>query len=134
MQHGALDVFGERQRQRLQVADDLVHVFDDAGDRLVLVHDAVDPDAPHGRAAQRRQQHATHRIAERVAEAALERLEAEFGDIGVVLALGCFNQLRTDEPTEIDRRSHDSIVVFGSFRSRSRTGNALPRPQRAADS
>ena len=31
VQHRALDVFGERQRERLQVADDLVHVLDDPG-------------------------------------------------------------------------------------------------------
>ena len=98
----SLDVVGERQRQRLEVADDLVDVFDDARDGLVLVHDAVDAEAPHGRAAERRQQHATHRVAERVAEAALERLEPEFGDVGVVFALGRFDQLRTDEPAEID--------------------------------
>ena len=76
------------------------------GDRLMLVHDAVDAEAPHGRAAERRQQHAPHRIAERVAEAALERLEAEFGDIGVVFALGRFDELRTDKPAEIDRGCH----------------------------
>ena len=58
--------------------------------------------APDGRAAQRRQQHAPHRVAERVAEAALERLEAELGDVRVVLALGRFDQLRTDQPAEID--------------------------------
>ena len=49
-------------------------------------------------------------------EAALERLEAEFGDVGVVLALGRFDQLRTDKTTKIDRRSHDGVSVFGSFR------------------
>ena len=53
--------------------------------------------APDRRAAKRRQQHATHRIAERVPEAALERLQAELGDVRVVLALGRFDQLRTDQ-------------------------------------
>ena len=75
-----------------------MHVLDDARDGLVLVHDAVDAEAPDGRAAERRQQHAPHRVAERVAEAALERLEAELGDVRVVLALGRFDQLRTDQP------------------------------------
>ena len=105
-QHDVLDVVGERQRERLEVADDLVDVFDDARDRLVLVHDAVDAERPDGRAAQRRQQHAPHRVAERVAEAALERLQPEFGDVGVVFALGRFDQLRADESAEIDRVCH----------------------------
>ena len=83
-----------------------MHVFDDARDRLVLVHDAVDAEAPDRGAAERRQQHAPHRVAERVAEAALERLEAEFGDIRVVLALRRFDQLRTDKPREIDCLCH----------------------------
>ena len=107
VQHDLFDVVRQRQRERLEVADDLVDVFDDAGDGLVLVHDAVDAERPHGRAAERRQQHATHRVAERVAEAALERLQAELGDVGVVFALGRFDQLRADEPAEIDCLSHD---------------------------
>jgi hypothetical protein len=84
-----------------------MHVLDDPGDRLMLVHDTIDPNPPHRRAAERREQHAAHCIAERVPEAALERLQAELGHIQVVLALGCLNQLRADKPTEIDRGSHD---------------------------
>ena len=38
------------------------------------MHDAVDLDGGHRRALQRRQQHAAQRVAERHAEAALERL------------------------------------------------------------
>ena len=105
-----LDVFVERQRERLEVADDLVNVFDDARDGLVLVHDAVDAESPDRRAAQRREQHAPHRVAERVAEAALERLETEFCDVGIVFALGGFDQLRTDKPREIDCVCHCSIL------------------------
>ena len=67
---------------------------------------AVDAEAPHRRAAERRQQHAPHRVAERVAEAALERLEAEFGDVGVVFALRRFDKLRTDKSPEIDCVCH----------------------------
>ena len=106
MQHDVFDVVRQRQRERLEVADDLVDVFDDTRDRLVLVHDAVDAERPHGRAAERRQQHAPHRVAERVAEAALERLEPELGDVGVVFALGRFDQLRADESAEINRVCH----------------------------
>ncbi len=86
---------------------------------------AVDAEAPHGRAAERRQQHATHRVAERVAEAALERLEAELGDVRIVLALGRFDQLRTDEP----RRSIVvAMYVSCDGHSGMLPGNALPRP------
>ena len=102
---------GERERERLEIADDLVDVFDDAGNRLVLVNDAVDAERPDRRAAERRQQHAPHRVAERVAEAALERLEPEFGDIGVVFALGRFDQLRADESAEIDRVCHVVMIL-----------------------
>jgi hypothetical protein len=58
-----IDVVGQREDERLEVGDNLVDVFGDAGDRLVLVHDAVDAEAPDGAAAQRRQQHAPHRVA-----------------------------------------------------------------------
>jgi hypothetical protein len=88
---------------------DLVDVLDDAADGLVLVHDAVDAEAPHGGAAEGRQQHATHRVAEGVAEAALERLEPELGDVRVVFALGGFDELRADESAEIDRVWHDGF-------------------------
>ncbi len=70
------------------------------------MHDAVDADAPDRRAAERRQQHAAHGVAERVAEAALQRLEAELGDVRVVLALRAFYQLRANEPAEIDGLWH----------------------------
>ena len=106
VQHDVFDVFGQRQRQRLEVADDLMDVFDDTRNGLVLVDDAVDAECPHGRAAEGRQQHATHRVAERVAEAALERLEPEFGDVRVVFALGRFDQLRADESAQINRVCH----------------------------
>ena len=126
--------FVERERQRLEVADDLVDVFDDAGDGLVLVHDAVDAEAPHGGAAQRREQHATHRVAERVSEAALERLEAELGDVWIVLALRRFDELRTDESAEID-------CVVPLFRNSSRSyrptrwpATPCPAPTRAVGS
>jgi hypothetical protein len=42
-----------------------------------------------------------------VAEATLERLEPELRDVRVVLALRRFDELRADEPSEIDCLSHD---------------------------
>ena len=91
--------------------------------------DAVDAESPHGGAAQRRQQHAPHRVAERVAEAALERLEPELGDIGIVLALRRFDELRTDKPAEIDCVSHClSISLNVSPPTRGEPVDALASP------
>ena len=50
-QHRLLDVVGQGERQRFEVADDLVDVLHDTRNRLVLVYDAVDPEAPDGGAA-----------------------------------------------------------------------------------
>src|SRR5690606_9784711 len=101
-----VDALVHRQRERLEVPDDLVHVLDDAADGLMFVQHAVDAEGPHGRPAQRRQQHAAHGVPQRVAEPALQRLEPELGDVGVVLALGGFYQLRANEPAEIDGLWH----------------------------
>jgi len=83
-----------------------MHVFDDARDGLVLVHDAVDAERPDCGAAQRREQQATQRIAQCVAVAPLERLESELGGIRVVLALGHLDQVRPDQPRQIKSRNH----------------------------
>src|SRR5205085_7519427 len=49
-QHDILDTFVEGKRQRLEVADDLMDVFDDARDGLVLVEHAIDAETPDRRA------------------------------------------------------------------------------------
>src|SRR5262249_32286958 len=95
----------------LEVADDLVHVFDDTLDGLVLVQHPLDPEAPDGRAAERREEHAPHGVAQRVAKAPFEGLEPELRDVLVVLALRRFNELRTDEPAEIDCLTHESEIL-----------------------
>src|SRR6185503_18884016 len=41
-----------------------------------------------------------------MAEAALQRLHAKFGDVRIVVALRGFNELWTDQPGEIDCRNH----------------------------
>ena len=71
-------------RLAVQAADELLEVEDDVGDVLAharqrreLVRDALDLDGRHGRALERRQQHTPQRVAERVAEAAVERLDRE---------------------------------------------------------
>ena len=61
----------------LQVQHDVGDVLAHARDRRELVQHAVDPDRGDRRALQRRQQHAPQRVAERGAEAALERLADE---------------------------------------------------------
>src|SRR3989449_9855816 len=86
--------------------DDLMYVLDHAGDGLMLVDDAVEAECPDGRAPQRRQQHAAQRIAEGVAVAPLERLEAELGGVRVVFPLGHLDQVRADQPGQIKSRDH----------------------------
>src|SRR6185369_1899247 len=107
----------------------LVHVLDHPGDGLVFVNHAVDTEAPNGRAAQRREQHAPHRVAERVAEAALEWLEPEFCNVRVVVALGRFNQLRTNQPGEIDDLWHFLRYPERSYRD---IASATPHPAPSA--
>ena len=125
-ENGILDVVGERQRQVLEVADDLVDVFRNASDRLVFVEHAVDAEAPDGRAAEGRQQHATHRIAERVTEAALQWLETELGNVRIVLALRRFDELRTDQPAQINRYHEIITRVMVSRRTVRRLRLAPP--------
>ena len=79
-------------RLAVQDADELLEVEDDVGDVLAdarqrreLVRDALDLDRGHGGALERREQHAAQRVAERVAEAAVERLDHE--DAAVLLDL-----------------------------------------------
>jgi hypothetical protein len=61
----------------LQVQDDVGDVLPDARQRGELVRDAFDLDGGHRRALERREQDAPQRVAERVPEAAVERLDHE---------------------------------------------------------
>ena len=73
------------QRDLLDVEDDVGDVLADARERRELVQHALDLDRGDGGALQRGQQHAAQRVAERHAEAALERLGDERGlaaDVG----------------------------------------------------
>ena len=106
VQHRFVHVRGEHERQLLEALDDLVDVLHHAGNGLMLVDHAVQAERPHGGAAQRREQHAPQRVAEGVAVAALEGLEAEFGGVGVVLALRHFDDVRTDQPGQIESSDH----------------------------
>ena len=71
--------------QALEVEDDVGDVLLDPRDRGELVRDPLDLDGGHSGALERRQQHAAQRVAEGVAEAAIERLDHE--DATVVVDL-----------------------------------------------
>jgi hypothetical protein len=105
-QHGLVHFGSEDERELLQALNDLVDVFDDARNGLVLVHDAVDAECPDGGPAQRREQQTAQRIAQRIPIAPLERLEPELGGVGVVLALGHLDQVRPDQSCQIKSRNH----------------------------
>ena len=66
-----------RDDEVLDVQDDLGDILLHTGDGAELVQDAVDADARDGRAGDRREQGATQRVAERVAEAGLQGLDDE---------------------------------------------------------
>src|SRR3954470_16063157 len=61
----------------LEVQHDVGDVLRDALDRRELVCDALDPHAGDGGAGERAEQHAAQGVAERVAEAGVERLDGE---------------------------------------------------------
>ncbi len=61
----------------LDVEDDVGDVFADARQGRELVRDALDLHRGDGGALQRGEQHAAQRVAERVTEAAVERLDLE---------------------------------------------------------
>ena len=65
----------QADRDLLEVQQDVDDVFLHALDAGVLVQHAIDLGLGDGAAGHRRQQHATQRVAQRMAEAALERLD-----------------------------------------------------------
>ena len=91
------------RRVGVHAADDLLEVQDDVGDVLLdavdrreLVGDALDADARDRRAGQRRQQHAPQRVAERVTEAAVKRLDGEGPAVVLDLLGGYLRSLKLD--------------------------------------
>ena len=85
------------ERDRLDVEDDVGHVLAHARDRRELVQHAVDLDRGDRGALQRRQQHAAQRVAERHAEAALERLGDDRRDALRIVAGRDFELVRLDQ-------------------------------------
>ena len=63
LEDGLVDIVVERDHQRLQILNNLVDVFDDALNGLMLVNHAIDTEGPDGRPTQRGEQHATYRVA-----------------------------------------------------------------------
>src|SRR5688500_7299001 len=106
VQDGFIHLGIEHERERLEALHDLVHVFEHPRDRLVLVHHTLEPEAPDGGAAERRQQQAAEGVAERVAESALQRLEAELGDVGVVVPLRHFDEVRANQSGQVDAHGY----------------------------
>jgi hypothetical protein len=66
-----------REHEVLEVQDDVGDVLGDPGDGVELVQGVVETDLRDGGAGDRRQQRAPQRVAERVAEAGLERADGE---------------------------------------------------------
>src|SRR5438128_727034 len=50
MQNGIFHVFGQHEGERLEALDDLMYVLEYPLDRLMLVHDSVQAEAPDGTA------------------------------------------------------------------------------------
>jgi hypothetical protein len=106
VQHRIVHIFGEDEGQRLEPLNDLVHVFQHALHGLVLVHHTVQAEAPDRAAAERREQQPAERVAEGVAEPALQRLETEFGGIRIVVPLRHLDEVGTHEPGQVDGHGH----------------------------
>ncbi len=106
VEHRLVHVFREDQGQRLEALDDLVHVLEHALHRLVLVHDAVEAEAPDRAAAERREEQAAERVAQRVAEAPLQRLEAELGGVRVVVPLRHLDEVRANQSGQVNGHGH----------------------------
>ena len=91
----------------LQVLDDLVNVLDDGRNGLVFVHDATDPECPYTAAPRKRgKKHPADRIAERMPEPALERLQDEVGGAPSSETCGDLDALREYETGKIDVQIH----------------------------
>ena len=106
VEHRLVDVFGQHQRERLEALDDLVHVLEHALHGLVLVHHAVEAEAPDRAAAEGGQQQAAERVAERVAEAPLQRLEPELGGVRIVVPLRHLDEMRTNQSGQVNGHGH----------------------------
>ena len=97
-------VGGRGEHDVLDVQDDVGDILDDTRDGVELVKGFVEPHGRDRRAGNRRQEGATQRVAERVAEAGLERTDRE-ALLVVALLADCFD----------GRALHDEHVLPGPF-------------------
>src|SRR5262249_26388279 len=118
------------------VEDDVRHVFDDVRNRGELVQGAFDLHGRDGCTLKRSEQHAAQRVADRDAEAALERLAGELAVV-LVVRLGVeLNILRTDPVAPVTAhhlRYHSMLSYFVSgfaLPSRIAGGNRSSQPSR----
>lgn len=104
----ALRTFGVHAHgQLLDIQNDVDDVFTDAFERGEFVHHAIDLDGGDGGALQRREENATQSVAERHAEAALER----FGDdTGLASRIGAGFDLRLLRTDQLVPVSFDHVV------------------------
>jgi hypothetical protein len=72
----------------------------------VLVHHAVQAEAPDCAPPKRGKEQTTQRVAERVAEATLQRLQPEFGGVGVVIPLRHLDEVGANQSGEINGHGH----------------------------
>jgi hypothetical protein len=114
------DVHLDLGRGTVEAHDEVLEVEDDVGDVLAdarkgreLVGDALDLDRCHGRAFERREQHPTKGVPERVTEAAVERLDRE--DAAVLVGV-LVDDLRDLEVHEAGSNCH-VIPFFGGASS-----------------
>ena len=97
-------VRGAPQHEILEVEDDVGDVFLHTLDHVELVERVVEPHLRDGRAGDRREQRAAQAVAERVAEARLERCDRE--TLQVAFGLAGFDLGTLDD-------QHESLLFLG---------------------
>src|SRR5271154_701784 len=104
----------------LEVEHDVSYVLLDALDGRELVCDALDADARDGGAGERGEQYASQRVAERVAEPTIERLDRE-GATVLLHGLAC-------DPGDLEVEHESPNVVLVSHRRHAGAGSEAPPP------
>jgi hypothetical protein len=104
--------------EALDVEDEVGDVFLDAGDGGELVQHVGDADGRDGRARDAREQGAAQRVAERVAEAGLERADGELLAVALLLTDGLDRGALDDEHAYLDHFPGAGGVGVTSSRAR----------------
>jgi hypothetical protein len=103
------------KKQVLQVQADVLDVFFHAFDDTELVQHRVELDARGGGAGNRREQRAAKRVAQRVAEAGVERSDAEGLAVVYLVAEG-FNSGALDDQHGDSSKSVKGLVTWSTAR------------------